>query len=230
MKGLMVTATALALLGAPAALAQQGDQGHPGGSSGHWQGGHGGHAGQGQGGGGAGAHGPGGSSGPAASSGPGASSGPSGPSAPSQTHAAGAPTTASGRPPYQGQSQGEWRQGRWQGRGDRGAPSGGPPAFGRGGPRAGPDRYRSYERNRRAERQFRVGAYPWPSGWGYRRWRYGQYLPPVFFDEHYRIDDYGDFGLPYPPPRCVWVRYGPDALLVDENTGEIIQVIYGIFF
>lgn len=33
-----------------------------------------------------------------------------------------------------------------------------------------------------------------------------------------------------PPPDAVWVRYGPDALLVDRMTGEIIRVQYGVFY
>jgi Ni/Co efflux regulator RcnB len=52
----------------------------------------------------------------------------------------------------------------------------------------------------------------------------------VFFAQDYWIYDFGDYGLPYPPPGAVWVRYGPDALLIDRYTGEIIEVIYGLFY
>src|SRR6185437_6110794 len=69
-----------------------------------------------------------------------------------------------------------------------------------------------------------------PHGWYYRRWNYGDFLPALFFGQDYWISDYRDFDLPYPPEGTVWVRYGNDALLVDEDTGEIIQVIYGIFY
>jgi Ni/Co efflux regulator RcnB len=31
-------------------------------------------------------------------------------------------------------------------------------------------------------------------------------------------------------PGTVWVRYGDDALLIDQYTGEVIQVAYGIFW
>jgi len=31
-------------------------------------------------------------------------------------------------------------------------------------------------------------------------------------------------------PGYVWVRYGPDALLIDTYTGEIIQVRYDVFW
>ena len=33
-----------------------------------------------------------------------------------------------------------------------------------------------------------------------------------------------------PPPGTVWVRYGNDALLIDRYSGEVIQVVYGIFY
>lgn len=92
---------------------------------------------------------------------------------------------------------------------------------------------RDYDRFRRAYRapnRFRFGNYYKPRGWYYRRWTFGDFLPALFFARTYWITDYTDFGLPYPPPGCVWVRYGDDALLVDQYTGEIIQVVYGIFY
>jgi Ni/Co efflux regulator RcnB len=81
-----------------------------------------------------------------------------------------------------------------------------------------------------APRHYRYGSYRRPHGWYYRRWNYGDFLPALFFGQDYWISDYRDFDLPYPPEGTVWVRYGNDALLVDEDTGEIIQVIYGIFY
>ena len=33
-----------------------------------------------------------------------------------------------------------------------------------------------------------------------------------------------------PPYGYVWVRYGDDALLVDVDTGEILRVVYGVFY
>jgi len=32
-----------------------------------------------------------------------------------------------------------------------------------------------------------------------------------------------------PPDGYVWVRYGDDALLIDEYSGDIIQVEYDVF-
>jgi Nickel/cobalt transporter regulator len=36
-------------------------------------------------------------------------------------------------------------------------------------------------------------------------------------------------GLEIPPVGCEWVRDGDDALLIDTNTGAILQVEYGAF-
>ena len=41
--------------------------------------------------------------------------------------------------------------------------------------------------------------------------------------------DYWLFGLDVPPYGYEWVRYGPDALLIDLRSGEVIQVVYGRF-
>jgi Ni/Co efflux regulator RcnB len=37
------------------------------------------------------------------------------------------------------------------------------------------------------------------------------------------------FGLAPPPYGYEWVRNGDDALLIDTNTGEILQVEYDVF-
>ena len=86
-----------------------------------------------------------------------------------------------------------------------------------------------FNHNFQAQRGHRIGPYHGPEGWEYRRWRFGEILPPPFWTEQYWLGDYWLFGLDVPPPGCEWVRYGPDALLVDISTGEIIQVVYGAF-
>ena len=116
----------------------------------------------------------------------------------------------------QEQGQGQWRGGPWQNGGDRGHNA--------------DNRWQRYERNTSAQHRYDRGDYRWPRGYGYQRWTYGQFLPQVFFNESSRIYDYADYRLPYPPPGAAWVRYGPDALLIDRDTGEIIQVIYGVFY
>jgi Ni/Co efflux regulator RcnB len=78
--------------------------------------------------------------------------------------------------------------------------------------------------------RYRIGPYYRPHGWYYRRWVFGDFLPIAFFAETYRLYDYWFYNLPVPPYGCEWVRYGDDALLVDMRTGEVIQVIYGVFY
>ncbi|NWN22978.1 RcnB family protein, partial [Escherichia coli] len=52
----------------------------------------------------------------------------------------------------------------------------------------------------------------------------------IFWAQNYWLTDYWLFGLDVPPLGYEWVRYGPDALLVNITTGEVIQVVYGRFF
>ena len=77
---------------------------------------------------------------------------------------------------------------------------------------------------------YRGGAYRGPAGYSYRRWSYGQTLPSIYFAQNYWIDDYSYYGLAYPPEDAVWVRYGPDALLIDRDSGAILEVVYGQFY
>lgn len=78
--------------------------------------------------------------------------------------------------------------------------------------------------------RFRVGAYRPPYGYYVRAWGYGDILPRAWFAEPYWIDDFIDYDLPYPPPGFVWVRVGPDALMIDEYSGRVVQVVRGIFW
>jgi Ni/Co efflux regulator RcnB len=77
---------------------------------------------------------------------------------------------------------------------------------------------------------YRGGRYHQPAGWRYQRWAIGAVLPSLYWSNSYWIGDYNDYGLDNPPPGTVWVRYGDDALLIDRDSGEVIQVIYGIFY
>jgi Ni/Co efflux regulator RcnB len=80
-----------------------------------------------------------------------------------------------------------------------------------------------------ATRHFRAGPYRAPPGFRYRRWGLGERLPGAFFARSFWIGDFGIYGLFAPPYGYVWVRYGPDAVLIDEYTGEVISVEYGMF-
>ncbi|MEI9888521.1 MAG: RcnB family protein [Rhizomicrobium sp.] len=106
------------------------------------------------------------------------------------------------------------------------------PPGGRGG-HAGRTHNNAFDTFRRAfnaPRHYRHGTYNRPSGWYAHRWNYGEFLPALFFSRNYWITDYDDFDLSDPPDGTVWVRYGNDALLIDEDSGEVIQVVYGIFY
>jgi len=97
------------------------------------------------------------------------------------------------------------------------------------GPNRNFDRH-AYQRNFTAPRRFHVGGYERPHGWYEHRWSYGEFLPALFWTQNYWLADYYDYGLADPPPGFVWVRYGNDALLIDQNTGEVLQVEYDVFY
>lgn len=70
----------------------------------------------------------------------------------------------------------------------------------------------------------------YPRGWNYRRWRAGLILPTLFWSSRYFFNDHGLLGLGAPPRGYMWVRYGPDLLLVRRSDRRIVDVIYGAFF
>jgi len=77
--------------------------------------------------------------------------------------------------------------------------------------------------------RFHVANWSRPSGWYYRSWAYGMYLPFGWFLPQYYLN-WGIYDLPPPPIGCEWVREGPDAVLVDIWTGEILSVYSGVFY
>ena len=87
-----------------------------------------------------------------------------------------------------------------------------------------------FHQNFNAPRRFHVGFYHRPQGWYSHHWVFGEYLPALFWARDYWLMDYMDYALPPPPPYAVWVRYGDDALLIDQDSGEIITVEYGVFY
>jgi Ni/Co efflux regulator RcnB len=87
-----------------------------------------------------------------------------------------------------------------------------------------------YRRNYDAPRRYRVAQYRWRDGYSYNRYGYGQRLPRHFYGRNYWLTNFLIYGLFSPPEGYVWVRYGPDALLIDEYTGEIVQVRYNMFY
>jgi Ni/Co efflux regulator RcnB len=99
-----------------------------------------------------------------------------------------------------------------------------------GGPRRDFRGFGDYHQNFNAPRHFHAGIYHPPAGWYPRHWVFGEYLPSAYWARDYWLIDFMDFGLPPPPYGAVWVRVGFDALLIDQDTGEIITVEYGVFY
>ena len=128
-----------------------------------------------------------------------------------------------------------------------GGPERAAPAPARGEPHQGPRGYQrpgepsgwnarpatvdrgAYQHNYQASRTYRVGPYHPPAGWSARRWTYGEIYPRAFWGPDYLLADYWLFGLEVPPGGYEWVRDGSDALLIDVNSGQILQVEYGVF-
>lgn len=88
----------------------------------------------------------------------------------------------------------------------------------------------AFSRQYRAQRQFRFGGYrSYPNGWAWRSWSYGQFLPFGWYAPQYYLN-WDDYGLPAPPVGCEWIAEGPDAVLVNVWTGEVLSVYSGVFY
>lgn len=99
----------------------------------------------------------------------------------------------------------------------------------RGGPRPGAQPFtwggRSFYRYR--SEPYRWGAY---AGWAGHGWRRGEYLPSYFFLPNYYITDWWSYGLWEPDYGLEWIRVGRDALLIDLSTGEVVDVVPGVYY
>ena len=87
----------------------------------------------------------------------------------------------------------------------------------------------AYQHNFHAARSFRVGPYHRPAGWRAHQWGFGEILPRAYWASPYILADYWLFALEVPPVGYEWVRDGSDAILVNTDSGEILQVEYGVF-
>jgi Ni/Co efflux regulator RcnB len=87
----------------------------------------------------------------------------------------------------------------------------------------------AYQHNFRAARSFHIGPYHRPAGWVAHTWAFGEILPRAYWASPYILADYWLFALEVPPAGYEWVRDGSDALLISVDTGEILQVEYGVF-
>jgi Nickel/cobalt transporter regulator len=84
-------------------------------------------------------------------------------------------------------------------------------------------------RGRNIER-VHIHPFVYPQGYGYQRWAIGARLPPIFFSPDYYYADWASLGMDPPPPGYQWVRYGPDLLLVELDDGQVVDVVYDVFY
>jgi Ni/Co efflux regulator RcnB len=78
--------------------------------------------------------------------------------------------------------------------------------------------------------RFHGPEYRYPPGFSYRRWSIGERLPLLFLAPGYFFSDYAALGLDPPPYGYEWVRYGPDLLLVQLGTGQVVEVVPGAIY
>ncbi len=100
-------------------------------------------------------------------------------------------------------------------------PRGGPVA----GPHGGPLTFRGHEIHRA-----HLAPFAYPPGYRYQRWAAGMVLPPLFLVPAYFYADWAALGLVAPEAGFQWVRYGPDLLLVNVTTGQVVDAVYGVFY
>ncbi len=87
-------------------------------------------------------------------------------------------------------------------------------------------RYRSVNRN-----AYHLPRYYAPYGWNsYRRLSIGLSLAPQLWGQNYWIADPWSYRLPDAYGQYRWVRYYDDALLVDLESGQVVDAVYGIFW
>lgn len=92
------------------------------------------------------------------------------------------------------------------------------------------DHFRYYGNRFYARQRFSIGFYDAPWGYVPRVWVYGDRLPLSYYGYRYVIDDYYNYDLYAPPYATAWVRVGDDVLLVDLDTGEVLDVIANLFW
>jgi hypothetical protein len=88
---------------------------------------------------------------------------------------------------------------------------------------------RSFVYGGRSHLSFVVDGYGWPGGSRYEYLAVGGYLPELYWVPKYFVEDYDYYGVAPPPANFAWVRYGPDLLLINLDTGEIAREILGMF-
>ncbi len=91
------------------------------------------------------------------------------------------------------------------------------------------DGYTQYRKTVTSKKHYSAAAYVAPSGFTVTRFSTGQRVPDVVLHSGPVLTNYNDYALVAPPSGLTWIRVGDDALLVDSNTGEVIQADYDLF-
>jgi hypothetical protein len=95
------------------------------------------------------------------------------------------------------------------------------------------DRRYDWNGYRQANRNvYRLPRYYPPSGYGYgyQRFSVGLTLGSMLYGSGYWINDPYAYRLPPADGPYRWVRYYNDALLVDLETGEVVDMVYDLFW
>ena len=69
-----------------------------------------------------------------------------------------------------------------------------------------------------------------PQGYYARRWTWGMTLPALFWARQYWLTDYAAYDCRRRLSARSGCAIGSDALLIDQCSGEIIEVDYGVFY
>jgi Ni/Co efflux regulator RcnB len=88
---------------------------------------------------------------------------------------------------------------------------------------------RHYGFHRYDGRRYQSAWYVRPSGYYYRSWRYGDYLPRSYYSRRYIVNDYYAYRLRPPPRGYHWVRVDGDVVLAAIASGIVVSAVYGIF-
>ena len=91
------------------------------------------------------------------------------------------------------------------------------------------DGYTQYRKTVTSTHHYNAGPYEAPQGFSYTRFTVGQRVPHELLIGNDELADYSQYRLVAPPEGLIWIRDGGDALLVDRQSGEVVQADYGLF-
>lgn len=92
------------------------------------------------------------------------------------------------------------------------------------------DGYVQYRKTVTSKKHYDAAAFVAPSGYTYTRYAVGDHVSTPLLHGNVILNDYQSYALEAPPAANLeWIRNGRDALLIDNNTGEVVQADYGLF-